>query len=161
MQKTGPSPTYHEIVLDSIVPRMLKTIQEQIPQAKSESDQAQQINEWTARLVESYMTEEQITKHCELQNALSKKIMEERKNIGMELYKAATTKQLTKNDLDTLLKVCQAALEQLKEADHFAPTLNFIGKYLTLFSMNEENPNELGGDVLRLLEIFRQKMFPE
>ncbi len=160
MQKPAPSPAYHEKVLSFIVPHMLTKVQEQIPQAKSEEGQSQHIKEWTARFVESYMTEEQITKHCELQNSVSDKIMEERKNIGMEVYKAASTKLLTEKDLDVLIETSRSALEQLQTADHFSSTLNFTGKYLSLFSMKEDNPTELGEDVLRLLNtVFREKMF--
>jgi hypothetical protein len=162
MQKANYSPIYHEKVLGFIVPRMLKTVQEQIPQANCESGQAQELNEWTAKFVESYMTEEQINKYCEIQNKVSEKIMKERKNIGEEVYKAATSKQFTEKDLDLLVEMNRVALERLQKADHFASTLNFTGKYLALFSMNEENPCVLGEDVLGLLSTaFKEKMFPK
>lgn len=155
MQKMDPA--YHEKVLSFIVPRMLKTVREQIPQANPEN---REINEWMAGFVESYMTEEQIQKCCELQNAVSEKIMEERKNIGTAVYKAAITNQLTEKDLDTLLELSKIALERFHNADHPTSTLNFTGRYLTLFSMNEENPQALGDEVLHLLStVFREKMF--
>jgi len=161
MQKSEFSPLYHEKVLGFIVPRMLKTVQEQIPQANIESGDAQQVNEWTARFLESYMTEEQITKHCDLQGIVDEKIMKERRSLGMELYKAATAKQLTGADLDILVEISQVALERLQKGNHFASTLNFTGRYLSLFSMNEENPVVLGEDVLSMLStVFKKKMFP-
>ena len=106
------------------------------------------------------MTEEQIAKHCELQGAVDEKILKERMNIGSELYKFILAKQLTEKDFDILVDVIQIALEHIPKADHLASTLNWIGKYLTLFSMNEENPLVLGEDVLRLLSTrFREQMF--
>lgn len=160
MQKLGPSPPYHEKVLGFIVPRMLKMAEEQFPQVSNEG--AQQVNEWIARSLESYMTEEQIQRHCELEGAISEKIMEERKIIGTELYQLAVNKQFTEKDLDLLVDLCQVALERLRKADHFTSTLNFAGRYLTLFSKSKENPAVLGEDVLLLLsKTFKRKMFPE
>lgn len=161
MQKKEPSPLYHEKVLGLIVPRMQKTIQEYIPHANSEPNQAEQMNEWTARFVESYMGEEQINKYCDLQSAEYEKIMEERMNIGREIYKLATTKELTEKDLDLLLDVSRIALELLQKADHFTSTLNLSSRFLTLFSMHE-NPAILGEEILSSLStVFRQKMFPK
>lgn len=162
MQKSEPSPIYHEKVLGIIVPRMLKTAQDQFPNSKEEGADSSPVKEWIARFVESYMTEEQIKKHCELQVTISEKIMEERKSIGMDIYKLATAKNLTESDLDALLDVSRVALDKLQKADHYASTLNLTGRYLALFSMNAENPTALGEDVLGLLsKAFREKMFPK
>lgn len=161
MQKADPSPLYHEKVLGFIVPSVMRTAKEHFLQTNNDQE-AQEINEWSARFIECYMTEEQIKKHCELQDSVPEKIMEERKRIGMELYKLATTQNFTEKDLDLLVKVSQFALENLQNAEHFATTLNFTGRYLTLFSMNEENPLVLGEDALRLLStVFKEKVFPK
>jgi len=157
MQKPELS-AHHQKVLKTIVPCMLKVAHEQIPQVSTDS---QQVNEWTARFLEAYMTEEQIEKKCQLKQADNEEIFGERLKIGKELYQAASAKRLSESDLDSLIDISQVALERLQKADHFAFTLNFTGRYLTLFSMNEENPSLLGDDVLRSLStVFKEKFFP-
>lgn len=157
MQKKEPV-HQHDKVLNFIVPHMLKTVQEQLPESYVESDI---VNEWTSRFVESYITEEQIRNHSDLQAGVREKIMEERKAIGAELYKAATTKKLTEKDLDSLIDMSRIVMERLQKADHFASTLSLTGRYLSLFSMNEENPLNLSEEILNLLStVFREKMFP-
>lgn len=152
MQKSKPSTFYHEQVLEFIVPGMLKIVQEKIPQANNDCEDAQQMNEWVARFVESYMTEEQIEMHCELQSAALEEIIEERKKLGMELYKLAATKQLTENDLDFLLDVSLFALKSLQKAMNLASTLRLTG--LTLFAMLMRE------DGLNLMSVLEEKYFP-
>lgn len=159
MQKRRSSSCYHEQILELIVPRMLKTVHEQFPQANVEN---KEIREWTAGLIESYMTEEQIRRHCEIQSSVSNEIMEKRQSIGKDLYQAVIAKQLTKEDLDMLIHVTDLALKSLKTAEHCSLILNLTGRYFILFSMDQDNPLLLGKDVLDFLStIFREKMFPK
>lgn len=161
MQKAEPSPLYHEKVLGFIVPRLMKTVQEHFPQAKSNNAEAQQVKEWAAGFLESCMTKELIDKQCNSQDSLSEEIWKERGTIGAKLCDQITANKLTENDLNLILEVDQTALKRLKDADNFATTLEFTGKYLALFSMSED-PKTLGEDVLcSLTTSFRQKMFPK
>jgi hypothetical protein len=160
MQKSEPSPHY-EKVLALIVPNMLKTAQEQI-QVKIDPEHVQKLSEWTARVVQSYMTEQQIEQHIQLQSTISEKIMEKRKKIGGQLYALATCGKLTETDLNFLLEISKVALERLSNTDHVSSTLNVTGKYLSFFALNEQDPRVLGNDVLSMLSsVFREKMFPK
>lgn len=79
MQQSKHSPAYHEKVLNLIVPRMLKTVQEYIPQADIENPE---LSEWTARFVGSYITESQVQKFCDSQGAATERIQDERDESG-------------------------------------------------------------------------------
>lgn len=162
MQKTEPMSPLHNNVLEYIVPGMMNTVRERMNLVNMDKKDAPQINDWIANFLESYMTEEQIKKQCELRVTTSELILEERKNIGTELYKAAIEKHLTEKDLDAIIEICHSALVDLKKADHQILTLKFISKYLNLFSMNDQGPAEFGEEVLDLLStIFKKKMFPK
>ncbi len=159
MQKTHP--VYHEKVLEFIVPRMLRTLQEQIPQAKKEIGETQQLTQWIALLVENYMPEEQIKKHCALKDQVSEKTLDERQDLGKELYNAIKTENLKEKDFDTLIEISNIALDRIKNAEDASITLNFTSRYLSLFSKSE-NPKLLGEDVVRMLStVFKPKVFPQ
>lgn len=154
---------HHELVLKGIVPLMLKSAKEYIPaSAELEEAEAAEFSEWTAKFLESYMTEEQIVKHAALQSTMSSQIIEERKRLGQELYGAAIGKTFTDPDLDRMVHIARSALAEAATAEHMSSTLHFTGKYLTLFAMNQEDPAALGTDILGLLStVFRDKMFPK
>jgi hypothetical protein len=134
MKKRDPSP-FHQNVLEFIVPRMFNAVRDQFPQVDQVSDE---VKEWAARLVESYMTDDQIKEHCALQGLLPDG--EEFKIIGSDLDTAVNTHQFTEQDLDTLLDVSRMALDRLKNTEHFAATLSLLGWYLSSFPIDSDIP---------------------
>lgn len=150
----SPLPPYHGKVLESIVPPLLKRFREQIPQSDIENEDTQKVNEWAARCVECYMTEQQITQYCEL--AVTENIAGERQSIGQELY---NDKQLTEKDFDSIIEASRIALDLLKITENPNQTLKLTGRYLILFSMDKKNPEALAKDVLDKLGILRTKKF--
>ncbi len=161
MQRPEPS-IYHEKVLDFIVPRMMKVVHDQIPSAHVDEAGEKQVNQWLASFIESYMNDEQIQKHCELQNTVCKEAMDERVKVGIHLSQLATTKQLTENDFNIFVNSLADILKEIKNADNRSLTLEILGKYLMVSSMNKADPIILGEDIHRSLStIFKEKMFPK
>lgn len=156
MQARTSTHQSHELAMNFVVPCMLKTVKEQFPEADTN---ASAIKEWTARFIESILTQEQIQKHSQFQENASSTIMEKRKKIGTELSETANQSKLTTKDLDAIITVCRSALKLLPELDHPEIALKFSAKYLALFSMNKENPASIAEDVLNLLNTaFRKKL---
>lgn len=133
MQKTEPSPLYHEKVLGYILPQVLKSFQKTDPQVNLDRENTQEVKEWAARFLESYMTEEQIEKQYKvLTDPNAEKIMLERGRIGKMLYIWIANANFTENDLNVLIKLCQTGLQRLQKIDRYNLALELISKYCIL-----------------------------
>lgn len=157
MQKKESDVVCRKIVMEQIVPHMLKSAKGYIQTVDADD---LELRRWAGGFVECLMTEEQIQKHCEVQGDNSDRFMQERTKIGGDLYKAVNEKEFTEKDLDLMIDATRTALQSLKKADHYQRSLNLSGRYLVLFSMISNDPQNAGEEVLHLLStIFRQKMF--
>lgn len=146
----------HKKVLEEVVPQMIRNFDTYIPEANGKSEEALMVREWAAGLLECYLTEQQIEGFYSPENSL-----EARKKLGIEITQAATSRQITAQDLDRIVEASSAALEHLKNADNVRKALHFTGGYVNLFSLGEK-PFELGKNVLTGLSVsFKAKMFPK
>lgn len=166
MQKKDVPSHIHQEVLQYMVPNLIRSAQEKLSGINTDSKEIEVLQDWMVHCLASYMTEEQILSHCQLQKSIVNQsgIKEERKKIGEELYEAALRdKRITEKDLDAIVDVARTAMSKLLElADHQALAMRFTGQYLALFSKKEDQPEELGNDVLNLLSTkFREKVFPK
>ena len=93
---------------------------------------------------------------------MSKISLIKRKTLGLALCSAVEQKNLSKDDLDAVIEIGKFALTRLKESDNASTALNFTGRYLTLFSMEQKNPEKLGTELLTGIDaIFKPKYFPQ
>jgi hypothetical protein len=163
LQSKKIEPDLHAQVLEHIIPNVLKVVQENIPSPAMEAEDLREMTNWYAYHLECTMPKEQIIKHSESQRTQDDaKINEERGNIGKELYADFTAKRLTESDLDKILEASRIAVGILQQSGNPATAMKFTGKYLTLFSMRENDPAVLGNDVLGLIDtMFRSKFFPK
>ncbi len=163
MQSKEPS-SLHDRVVTILVPAMLQQAKPFLPTAVNTYHNQDKINEWLARFLESYLSQEQLKGHCDYHEATKNnpEIKGTRTAIGMDLYSKCQEKQLTELDLDAILKGISADPEgYLENVDNAEVVQSFVERYTALFSMAEEKSQAVADSIRDgIATTFRQKFFP-
>jgi hypothetical protein len=151
---------HHQRALEFIVPCQLETVERNLPQSTQLA--TPEVKDWYARIVTCLMTDEQLEKHCNVQAQVNPEINQLRGEIAGELVQSCKAGTTTAHDLDLIIEICRLAINQMAHADHVDTSLNFAGRYLTLFGKGGANALTLGDDVLGLLATrFKERTFPK
>ena len=109
--------------------------------------------EFIAGLLQSTMTEEQIRQTCS--TGMSKSLVDERRSIGFDIDSSTIT-EMDLNMIIHCLKTCDLLLNNASKKQM---SMEFVGRYITLFSKSNEI---VPSNVCNLLDtVFRAKKFPK
>ena len=158
MKREKPSP-FHTDVLTFIIPRMRENFQNNTYVKSFKEEETALINEWTASLLECYMSDEDIAKHCQLSDHNNQAVLDKRMSIGKLIYGYSQKGNYTEKDLDVLLNAQTKALKIIQDSPHPLLNLEFLGRYFKLYSTSSD-PKALAEDVIAKLSVqFRAKAF--
>ncbi|MBA3815685.1 MAG: hypothetical protein H0X29_04035 [Parachlamydiaceae bacterium] len=153
----------HDRVTKILVPAMLNQVKPFIPAIGNQYPEQDEINNWLAKFVESYLSEKQLTDHCDFQEVLGKNpaITNTRNQIGRIIYDLVQKKAFNSNDLNALLKgIEDPKSDYLKDADNKEEVKNLLKRYQDLFAMAGDYSQMLSDMISSSLDTtFRSKFF--
>ncbi len=165
MRKEGVSEEVQQLAKNLIVPIWFKAhpVSSLFPISSEQSEDSEKIHEWLGRLVTCYMSEEQMNSLLAQQKQPEgeEKCFQKRTKIGSELYKSMMQKEFTRKDFTVFKQVIKQALEELANTDHPSQVLRITGKYLSLFSLKQEDPKSFGDEIMNKMDLLKNKAFPD
>lgn len=180
MQAREPLPSHYQAIEERIGPSTISSFQAMHP-AFAPTLNNQDMVVWIARTLANYMTPKQVEDECKCQDLFIKRtdIKQNRMAAGREIYSAAKSKNLTKNDfilfIECLKKSCAEktdpewyrsaealSCELLAKAHNAKEVCCHVYNYLTLFASAGEDAEWFGPYICNNLNtIFKDKLFPD
>lgn len=169
--------SYHNDVVKKISTPFLTTAKKYLPKMNNvqpSESQRMVFLDWMARVLETYMTEDQIRNQCKFYDIIQEKpeIQEERERLGIRIYSVAN-KGLTLAGFELIFRIFEDSFTGNDEAliqnfmkgtgneNEMKLVEEIANGYLQLFATYEPEPRWLGLYITGMLaSIFAKKQFP-